>query len=460
MNTIMSSYEQDILTNNAKLRNYYTWDYLKDTTDENYQYLKDKFFKTDSMTQLMNVGSWIFTVVPNTLANYVWDPKIDFSINLCDSIKDFVIFGYSLLVLIRDQGELKVEYIQSDNYVYYNQEHRVYTLYLDTNNEDENYYILKQVYWEWYIDNELYKLPNQYDYKKWDRVPLNTLKDTSNLQDKVVTGLDINTLFVTKDTSAKNIHYPQSILEKIVQLTYSVDRKIAMFESEFLKHTSQYTIFKNIAIPDYAIDSNWLVDIDKVGRIVATNDEVWGIEFVNNQNQLIEKALEYEEKQIRKIAWITGIPVDFFGIKHDTWAISWTSRSILQGAFIKAIKEIRDRFTKTLEQILIVLIEEWQLNLRWDKTELKIFFEDVIPKSDTELVEELATAREAKIISRFTAIQRYLWFTDQDTDMEVSRINEDLKLITKNEQITDQQTGSKNTIQGQDDEQSPQSNRN
>jgi hypothetical protein len=96
---IISQENVDRLLRNSRLLSLYDNTYLRDTDNENFRYVKDKFFKHEDYQKaaLINTGVGLFNTVPNILANYVSNPESDEKINLIKATKDYCLFGFAVV---------------------------------------------------------------------------------------------------------------------------------------------------------------------------------------------------------------------------------------------------------------------------------------------------------------------------------------------------------------------------
>jgi len=58
-----------------------------------------------------------------------------------------------------------------------------------------------------------------------------------------------------------------------------------------------------------------------------------------------------------------------------------------------------------------------------------IIWDDIISKSDKELIDELALAKQNGLISQFTGIKLYLDLDDESTQEEMERIKSETPII-------------------------------
>jgi hypothetical protein len=171
------------------------------------------------------------------------------------------------------------------------------------------YYYLISSYIGGTIENKLYE-SNDYQLKNLKEVPLDTIDETSNLEPTVNTGLE-KCFWVIKDDEMEDS--PISLIDKIQNIVYSIDRKIVMFETQFLQNVESFVLLKGINIPNKILESyneTGKISFSDLGRYLTTDFD-GKIEFINNQNTLLDKAVDYEKEQVNKISAMTNIPLDF-----------------------------------------------------------------------------------------------------------------------------------------------------
>jgi len=119
---------------------------------------------------------------------------------------------------------------------------------------------------------------------------LDTVPETSNLQETVVTGLDQVFRKIEEDALEQ---FPISLIDQIKQIVYSIDRNINMFDTQFLQNVESFVLMKGIGLPTKLInkyEEHGKLDFRDLGRYI-TADADGSIEFVNNSNDLIDKAI-------------------------------------------------------------------------------------------------------------------------------------------------------------------------
>lgn len=411
---VLLSAEQEELVKKAQLKSLITNDYLHDTSNENLILIADLFFANNIQRALkFNVWSNVFKTVADTFAFFTWTPNLAFDFDTEDFVKDFVWVWEMVIWLERVNWKIQPYYIDAEDYIFSDWEHRVFKYYQTIENQKTINYLLKQVYRVWQTENRLYRL----DYllsTDWTEVPLDTIPQTSNLSEFVDTWLDIPAILVYSKRDSSKVN--QSEIDKIKNLWYSLDRKQVLFETQFLQEVDQYVLFENINFPSSAKWENGEIVSTKIGKKLTNNlqtGEKADIKFISNKNDLIDSAIDYEQKQLAKITSATSIPLDFLWLS-TSWTTSWSSRTIMIWAFVKKVQAIRNWLDRILYQILEL----------WNYENKEIIWDDVIPKSDKELAEELKTARESWFISQYTSIKKYLHLdTPEEIDAEIERIN-------------------------------------
>jgi len=409
----ISTQDQKLLVVQSNLKKLENNLYLRDTENENYKYIKNKFFTYDSdeKAKLMNIGSWLFSSISDTLASYVGNPSIDFGVMFDDFTKDLVALWFCTIGIERENGKLKMVYQPAKNYRNDNGVDKISRLYID---DQENIYVLVQSYYVGYIENKLYSMPGM-TLQKWIEVALDTIPQTTGLLPIVNTQLDTTALIIVEEWNV-------SLFEKIKQLVYSVDRQIVMNHTQYLQNVESFVIFKGIKRPQKLLEDynkGKRIDFSQIGRIINW-DENSTVEFVNNINSLIETSMKDMDNNIRRVSSMTNVPIEFLWLDSNEWSVGMGSRTLRHGSFIKKIQYIRDLFDEAINVFVELTGEEMTYNRP-----------DIFAKGDKELIEELKTAREIKVISLVKAIQKYNWYTEQEAQWEYELIQQqDLSLTS------------------------------
>jgi len=243
------------------------------------------------------------------------------------------------------------------------------------------------------------------------QVPLDTIYETKFLKDYIDTWIEKVFYLCKEDTREQ---FPKSIIKKIENIVYAVDRKLLVMELEFLKHWEVFRIFKNINLPIKVLNryAEWKgLDLWELWHNILWLENS-SIEYISNKNELIQDMMNENEKQIRLISSMTSVPVDFLWLESKEWNIGQWSRTLLQWAFLKKIQRYRNFLDKSFEPVEYII---------WEDTS----WEDIFVKSDNELIAELKIAREIKVISQLKSIQMYMWVDEEQAQKELDLIREE-----------------------------------
>ena len=392
-----------------------TNEYLTDVENENFIYIKDKFFIWEPLQKVktLNVWSWLFTATTNTISTYVWQPVIDVEFPIKNLTEDFLTLWYACMTLERVDWQLTPVYQPAEKY--FNRDWIDYILRIYQKIEDykTHYYYLITSFNGWIIENHLYETALAWVYDLQE-VELDTIQETANLDPIIKTWLEKCFFKIQEDELEQ---HPLSMIDKIKSIVYSIDRKILMMDLQFLQNVESFILLKWIQLPTKLFDKyndNWKISFQDLWRIVQ-GDEWSSIEFINNENQLIDRAMSHNNTQLRQISSITTIPMDFLGWLWTAWAVWEWSRLLLHWAFNKTIQSIRDLFDKTLMEVLRVarITDQYQ----WD---------DVMSRDRKDIIEEIKIARETWLLSRYNAIKRYNDYSDEETVEELRLLENDL----------------------------------
>ena len=88
----ISTADQNKLFAQSQLKSLQNNSYLTNSNNENFQYIKKKFFsgEVEDKAKLLNVGSGLFSTVSETISYYVGKPQVDISIDIKKYVDDYV----------------------------------------------------------------------------------------------------------------------------------------------------------------------------------------------------------------------------------------------------------------------------------------------------------------------------------------------------------------------------------
>lgn len=449
----VSSYNIDRIKLQSDLKKYETNEYLlRDGIEwtsyeygysKQFSYIKNKFFfgENYNKAQLLNTGSNLFSTISDIYATYVATPVWELYYDLWKFVKDYVSLWFATITLERIDGELQMVYAPAKWYFREDGIDRIARFYQNDDAENvDNYYILLQSFYPGYITNELYRASSLDMLEFTNQVPLETIPETSNLEPRSNTWLQVPSLFIVKEDLREQM--PVSIYQKIQNTVLAIDRNVVMTTTQFLQNVESYTVFKNINFPTNLLEDyneGKSVNMSKLGRYLMWNDDS-SIEFVNNQNTLIETAIDYETTMIRRLSGTTAIPQEFLWLEQRNSAIGQGSRLLMHGMFIKRIESIRCIFDQTLRKIEDIIM--------WEDPDIMTYYrEDVLAKSDMELLEEIKLKSEIGLLSKQKAIMQ---LEGLDQDMAIDALQE-IKDETEDDTIL-QSNPVKDGIQRQEEE--------
>jgi len=352
---------------------------------------------------------------------------------LNEAVEDYTKLWFAVFVLERDELGLKLIRWYSNGYTKEKWLDKIYRQYQQIDEKGYRYYYLyektyeagkitrklfklksKDNFWEVYIrdDNSTVRwsslswMPNNYT-----EVPLDTIEETRWFQPETLTGLDFVSLFVVGNIDKI------SLLQKVESNVYSIDRKICMLDSQFLQNIESIILFKGLSA-----NEAWFSEkkSDFRNRMIFTDDSDTDVQFIKNTNELIDKAMEYEQRQIKTISAMTNIPLRFFWVDENDGSSGRNARMLTQSAFIKMLDSIKIEFKTVFENILNKINKDTLVR-----------FKDTVLKDSYDLAEELKIAREARIISQLEAIRRYQNLDKKHAELELKKIEEE----TENEEM-------------------------
>lgn len=418
---LVSRTEFERFTENAILKSIAEDKYLEDEENPNFVWMKERFFdKSVSKTHLLTVSSWLWKSISDTVAYYVGEPSIEYDMDWNNITIDYEALAYFVIWLTRKDWKLWIKYIQAENFTEEGGEFRSYEFYEIPSSEgltSSEYYVLEQKYLDWKNENKLFKV-NQFSdittKSSYTEVNLDSITQTEELEDVEITSVAWVSVVVTREDETKELKDLVSTIKSTKNNIYAVDRKLTMVDTQLLQNVESFIIMKEIKAwrKNTELYNDWhKLNFSNFWKVIFANEQ-GDIKFVNNENALIKDAIEYEDNDIKRISSVSKVPLDFLWISTKEGNIWMWSRSLIHWVFIKKIKSIRSKIEEALQE----------LEDKWLKIDL-YDWEDVFAKSDNELVEELKIARESKIISRETAIKKYLHLEDDEVTKEIELLN-------------------------------------
>lgn len=406
-----------------KAQDILSWDYLNDRNDPNFvEMLKHLYPEAEDRMKLLNPWSYLGNIVWDKIKNFVWDPKSKFSDINYDVVVESILTRWEVLLKYTNTSATDLWLTEIDPSTYYNDWETEFIVKLYEKEIDRDYnasyketYLYVQTFNWSTLKNKLFKIPynNLNSISDWVSVPLNTIYQTKWLLvsqevenlDKLVISIPVTNTPLT------------DILRGVI---YSIDRKIAEAEKNYVDYVDQFKVFQNIDIPKsaYRIVNWWrVIDWDLLWKIVKTSDlwAVWDIRIIKNTNELLDKALERVEKQIVQISTMTDVPLEFFWIKTVT--DSWNWKIVWYTAFYKRITKYRSRIEKG--------IREWFSTLNIEDT--SIIWDAIIRMSDEDILANEAVKLQSKMTSLKRAIMKAQNVDEKEALIIIEEVKQDIK---------------------------------
>jgi len=394
--------------------------YLRNPANENFQYIAGRFFDDDyDLAKTLNVGSWIFLSIVQTISYFFDQPRtknVDI-LDIQEAIEDYVTLGFAALVVERHRDGYKIVSADSEWFVVENWVPKIYKQYSKYTDEYwKERFLYEKEYYTGRIERKLYKLRWKDDFiGEYDEVDLDTIEETRWLQEVSATGLDRPSIYVVGNPD------DTSLIEKVKPQVYSLDRKIVMFDNEFLKNVENIMLMKGINLDqatnqsDNSVFSAERQEIDLTERrIISTDLPDASIEFVSNQNELISKAMEYEKRQINTISSMTNIPLRFLGVDEQDGSSGRNARMLTQSQFIKMLDWYKQKFKKVFKIMLDDIGQDDEIS-----------FKDTVLRDNYDLVQEIKQAREARVMSQLKAIKKYQNISMEEAQAELDAIEDE-----------------------------------
>ena len=117
------------------------------------------FFNKDiNRAKKFNIWTNLFTTITDVFAYFVWNPMSDLNLETVKNIKDLISVWQMAIWINRTDWELEPVYIPWESVLFSNKETKVINLYKSIIDDEIKYYILKQTYFIWRVENQLFEL--------------------------------------------------------------------------------------------------------------------------------------------------------------------------------------------------------------------------------------------------------------------------------------------------------------
>lgn len=420
---------QDYLANQVELLELISWAYVRKWSWELYEANIKHLFPNDlDQAKIINPWSYIWSIIYDWISSYIWEPKENQNINYIDLYEWLLTTWY--IRLFQNVDNKNLESIRAKNYYYDKNAKKEYFINIYEKESvyiwiKKEYYLLLETFQNNVFERNLFKLNSVSNLAEWESVSLDTLDFLSWLHETLKIDW-IDRLVIEREVE-------RPLLEKVKTIIFSIEKKLAEIDKNFLDYTEQFKVFRNLEIPDNAYKEldNWVrvVDFDKLWKIIQTNDlnwTTWWLEIIRNTNDLLIKSIDYIDNQIRSIASITWIPLFAFWIKSEGWNDSWTSKIKSAWLFYKKIEKYRDVITKLFFQFW----KTWKVP---DKEQILEFW-DITTSDISEIIENQTKMLEFGVQSKKRAIMKLNNTDEEEAKQILAEIQEESTLNSNNKE--------------------------
>ena len=210
------------LVRNARLKSLYDNTYLYDENNENFRYIKRRFFRYENYETVctLNVGTGLFPTVADVSANYTGNPIADNNIDLIDCTRDYNIYNFCTIGLTIEQEDgksvAKTSYLPAEGWFYQDGKNHIARVYRKSINLGQvDYYMLIQCFYDTYTESKLYRMPTGFsvsrstalNFDNLEEVSLDTIEQTTGMQEIMQHPFGKPALFMIRKD--KNVLYPE-----------------------------------------------------------------------------------------------------------------------------------------------------------------------------------------------------------------------------------------------------------
>lgn len=330
--------------------------YLKDDNSDNYKFIIQKILwlalgntKVNGvdMKQLL-VESGLYSVVAWAYKETIGKCKDIFMDDLQKWVNSLIATWKAWWKMVKDgEGKTMVALPSSSFFESIVDGKTVYTevtIYDKSKKSDtKELYAFTRTFYAGKNECKLYKMKG-ISLEDAKEVNLDALPETAKITPVEETGLSVPAFIVNTDSAR--------IFEKIQTLVDSVDRKTVEIELEFHKHLDAITIFKNITIPESAIDkTTGKIIKEKMGKMFMSNDENADVIFRANANPMIDQASTHIDRDIRRVSALSYVPIEYFGLDTNDGAIGSESRAQKNAIYFAKIENMREMISEAFNTL-------------------------------------------------------------------------------------------------------------
>lgn len=355
--------QQTELANRAKIIDLASPEYLRMKTNDNYKFIVKKILGLDvgktvmtngiDMAQLI-VESGLYSAISGAYKDSVWNINEIDETEMGKFIDSLIATGIAWWKVVSNDGKTK-ELVAVQSSSFFSTAVGNETIYTELKiyKNDRSTYVFTRSFFTGRNELKLY-VTNSTDLSDAKEVPLTTISETTDFEQIEKTGMSTPAFQVTKKSDR--------IFESVKTLVDSIDRRMTEIEIEFHKHLDAKTIYKDINISQDAVDlATGKILKEKMGNEFFCSSPDASIEYVVNSNPMIDKAMEFIDRDIRRISAISKVPLDYLGVSSADGAIGAESRNAKNAIFFAKVQNIRDAISKVYSDLIGANITFWPI---------------------------------------------------------------------------------------------------
>lgn len=354
--------QQQELAHRAKIIEMASPEYLKKKTNDNYKFIIQKILwlkigdtkVNDVDMSMLIVESWLYSAISWAYKDSIGDTDSLEETELGKFIDSLIATGISGWKVVSDNGNDKtLQAVQSSSFFSTLVEWQLIYSEIKIYKNDSTTYIFTRSFFPRRNELKLYKT-SMTDLSEAKEITLDSIPETAWFQEVEQTWMSIPAFSIIKKSDR--------IFESVKSLVDSIDRRMTEIEVEFHKHLDAKTIYTAIDIPDTAIDqTTWKILKEKMGNSFFSSDPDANIRYVTNSNPMIDKAMEFIDRDIRRISAISKVPLDYLGVSTSDGAIGAESRNAKNAIFFAKVSNIRDMISKIYNDLTGQTLTFWPI---------------------------------------------------------------------------------------------------
>lgn len=440
---ILSSYDKKRFEGMEENKDLLTLEYLTDLSNKHTAYIFDFFFNWNADTQeikeeakrkleTLNHAIALPYKIATSKAKFTRVPMTNLDIEeIPEHVINFVYWGYTVFAIDELDEDWKpiINQYEPERFVKWVSEDKLF--FALTNWEWRQYMLVKtfpKTEWEkGKVYNTLYKVAVTATWAvNWEVVPLDELKSTSHLADEDIFETKRDLIYSVHDFKLWKSNYWKPQLDYVKPLLKALDFELVNIKDQLLKHLQAKLVLQGIDASKMPKDENDNILLRDAEAIFL---EIWASkpEYIQNKNDLLDKAVELLDKYIQNIAMTLSVPQELVAQKWQTGTESTDSKLLRMSDFINDIEFVREKIQRVFWSMFKTCVDIKADYVEWGKeTEFYCIFPPVMPKDGLTHSQELNIAVMGGFLSKRTATKQYTGFSHDDLEDELTQIEKEV----------------------------------